>query len=873
MSMRPERMTTKSRAAFQDAIGRASRLGNPELQPEHLLLAMLDQDGGVAAPLLQKAGADVAALQGAVRSRVEAYPRVSGGAEPGLSRRTLDVIRRAEDEAKQLKDEYISVEHYLLAAARHDREVMGLFEQFGRIGYEKLLSALASVRGSQRITDQDPEGKFQALEKYCRDLTEAARRGKTDPVIGRDEEIRRVMQVLSRRTKNNPVLIGEPGVGKTAIVDGIATRIVRGDVPESLKNKRLCALDMGALVAGSKYRGEFEERLKAVLKEVEASQGQIILFIDELHTIVGAGAAEGSMDAANLLKPALARGELRCIGATTLDEYRKRIEKDPALERRFQPVFVSQPTVADTIAILRGLKERYEVHHGIRIQDAALIAAATLSDRYVTDRFLPDKAIDLVDEAAAKIKMESDSMPAEIDAVTRKLTQLQIEAQALKKERDPASKARLEDVKRQIAEIEESSSAMRAQWQREKEVIDQIRKAQPEIEKLRHAAEEAQRKGDLGQAAEIGYGKIPELEKRIEELRKTLAKVQEKTSYLREEVTDQDIAAIVSKWTGIPVAKMMRGEMHKLLHMEEELKKRVIGQEAAVEAVANAVRRSRAGLGDPNRPIGSFLFLGPTGVGKTELARALAEFLFDDERAMIRLDMSEYMEKHAVARLIGAPPGYVGYEEGGQLTEPVRRRPYSVILFDEVEKAHGDVWNVLLQVLDDGRLTDGQGRTVDFKNTVIILTSNLGSAHIQAIDEKQGLDAGARRELVRRAVLDEVRRVFRPEFLNRLDEIVVFNGLGQSQIRHIVDIQLQRFAARLQGRDLSLELTERAKDLVAQRGWDPQYGARPLKRAIQHHLEDALARKVLAGEFPPGTRILVDVGSGGELSFAARMKN
>jgi ATP-dependent Clp protease ATP-binding subunit ClpB len=866
-------MTTKSREAFQAAIDRASRFGNPEVQPEHALATMLEQEGGIAAPLLQKAGADLSQVRAALAAKLEGLPRASGGAAAGVSRRTEELDRRAHDEAKQLRDEYVSVEHYLLAAAKHDREVSALLSQSGGVTYEKLLAAAAEVRGTQRITDPEPEAKFQALEKYCRDLTDAARKGKIDPVVGRDEEIRRVMQVLSRRTKNNPVLIGEPGVGKTAIVEGIAQRIVRGDVPESLKNKRLCALDMGALVAGAKYRGEFEDRLKAVLKEVEASQGQIVLFIDELHTIVGAGAAEGAMDAANLLKPALARGELRCIGATTLDEYRKRIEKDAALERRFQPVMVSQPTVDDTIAILRGLKERYEVHHGIRIQDAALVAAATLSDRYVSDRFLPDKAIDLVDEAAAKIKIEVDSMPAEIDAVQRKLTQLQIEQQALKKERDPASKARVEEVKRQIAELEESASAMRAQWQREREVIDQIRKAQPEIERLRHEAEQAQRSGDLGRAAEISYGRIPELERKIEEQRKLLAKVQEKTSYLREEVTEQDIAAIVSKWTGIPVAKMMQGETQKLLHMEEQLKTRVVGQDEAVEAVSNAVRRSRAGLGDPNRPIGSFLFLGPTGVGKTELARALAEFLFDDERSMIRIDMSEYMEKHSVARLIGAPPGYVGYEEGGQLTEPVRRRPYSVVLFDEIEKAHGDVWNVLLQVLDDGRLTDGQGRTIDFKNTVLILTSNIGSAHIQAISEKPGLDAASRREQIRRAVLDEVRTVFRPEFLNRLDEYVVFNRLDRAQMRTIVDIQLKRFAARLERRELRLDVTERAKDLLAEEGFDPIYGARPLKRAIRRKLEDPLAKKVLAGEFPAGTRVVVDQGPAGDLSITARMQN
>jgi len=864
--MRPDKMTTKSQEALRTALDAAGRKGNPEIVPEHLFLAMLAQEGGVASPLIQKAGGDITRLEEALGRYLEKLPRVTGGAEPGLSRRSLELIRKAEDEAKALKDDFVSVEHFVLAGAKNDREIQSALESTGGVSYEKLLGALASVRGSQRVTDKDPEGKFQALEKYCRDLTQAARQGKSDPVVGRDEEIRRVMQVLSRRTKNNPVLIGEPGVGKTAIVEGIAQRIVNGDVPESLKNKRLVSLDMGALVAGAKFRGEFEERLKAVLKEVEAAAGQIVLFIDEIHTIVGAGAAEGSMDAANLLKPALARGELRCVGATTLDEYRKRIEKDPALERRFQPVFVSQPTVEDTIAILRGLKERYEVHHGIRIQDAALVAAATLSDRYVTDRFLPDKAIDLVDEAAAKIKMEVDSMPAEIDAVSRRLTQLRIEEQALNKERDAASKARLHDLKSEVADLEESAKGMKAQWLREKEIIVDIRAAQPKIEQLRADADAAQRQGDLGKAAEIRYGTLPELEKKIEELRQNLTKVQEKTAYLKEEVTDQDIAAVIGKWTGIPVNKMLEGEMAKLLRIEEALRGRVVGQEEAIEAVANAVRRSRAGLGDEKRPIGSFIFLGPTGVGKTELARALAEYLFDDERAMIRLDMSEYMEKHAVSRLIGAPPGYVGYDEGGQLTEPVRRRPYSVILFDEVEKAHADVWNVLLQVLDDGRLTDGQGRTVDFKNTVIILTSNIGSVHIQGIEEQRDLSKDEKRTKIRDAVMGDVRKSFRPEFINRLDEIVVFHSLEQNDIRRIIDIQLERFKERLQKREISVDLTTAAKDVLASEGWDPLYGARPLKRAIRKHLEDAFAKKVLAGEFPPGTRVGVDAANG-ELTF------
>jgi ATP-dependent Clp protease ATP-binding subunit ClpB len=864
-------MTTKSQEAIRDAVDLASRRGNPELYPEHVVRAMLEQEGGVALPLFQKAGGDPAALGRRLDERIESFPRVTGGAEPSLGRRTNEMLRRAEDEAKALKDDFVSVEHFLVALAKQDREIQALFEAAGGVTADKLLKALASVRGAQRVTDRDPEGKFQALDKYCRDLTDAARKGKVDPVVGRDEEIRRVMQVLSRRTKNNPVLIGEPGVGKTAIVEGIAQRIVRGDVPESLKNKRLCALDMGALVAGAKYRGEFEDRLKAVLKEVEAARGSIVLFIDEIHTIVGAGAAEGSMDAANLLKPALARGELRCIGATTLDEYKKRIEKDAALERRFQPVYVSQPTVADTIAILRGLKERYEVHHGIRIQDAALVAAATLSDRYISERFLPDKAIDLVDEAASKIKMEVDSMPAEIDAVQRRLTQLQIEQEALKKERDAGSKARLTDIKKEISDLEESISAMKAQWMREKEIIEEIRQMAPKLEALRTDAESAQRRGELGTAAEIRYGKIPELEKGIEEKRRQLAKVQEKVAYLKEEVTDADIASIVSKWTGVPVSKMLEGEMHKLLHMEENLRRRVVGQEEALTAVANAVRRSRAGLGDPKRPIGSFMFLGPTGVGKTELARALAEFLFDDERAMLRLDMSEFHDKYTVSRLIGAPPGYVGYEEGGQLTEPVRRRPYSVILFDEVEKAHPDVYNVLLQVLDDGRLTDGQGRTVDFKNTVIILTSNIGSHHIAAIDEKD-LPEADKAELIRRAVLEDVRKAFRPEFLNRLDETVVFHRLQREHIHAIIDIQLRRFAERIEKRDLSVELTPTAKDFLAEVGWDPQYGARPLKRAIQRYLEDPLARHVIAGDFPPGTKLRVERGPDG-LTFAPLLAN
>ena len=869
--MRPDKMTTKAQEAVRAAADLASRRGNPELYPEHLIRAIIDQDGGIGGPLVQKAGADPATLVRLLDAKIDTFPRVSGGAEPNLARRTLTLLQKADDEVRALKDDFISTEHLLLAGAKVDKDVQGVLEKVG-LTYDKVLAALATVRGSQRVTDRDPEGKFQALEKYTRDLTEMARNGKIDPVIGRDEEIRRTIQVLSRRTKNNPVLIGEPGVGKTAIVEGIAHRIVRGDVPESLKDKRLVALDLAAMVAGSKFRGEFEDRLKAVIKEIEAAQGKIILFIDELHTLVGAGSAEGSMDAANMLKPALARGELRCIGATTLDEYRKRIEKDAALERRFQQVLVSEPSVEDTISILRGLKEKYEVHHGIRIQDSALVAAAMLSNRYITERFLPDKAIDLVDEAASKIRMEIESLPTPIDEVERNLMKLQIEEQALKRESDKQSKARLEELKREVAELLEKRDAMRAQWMREKELIKELRDLQQKVEELRQEETQAQRSGDLGKAAEIHYGKIPEVQKKLEEVRATLGQVQSRQSYLKEEVTEEDIAAIVSKWTGIPVSKMLQSEMQKLLQLEQALSMRVVGQEDAIRAVANAIRRSRAGLGDERRPIGSFMFLGPTGVGKTELARALAEFLFDDERAIVRLDMSEYGERHAVARLIGAPPGYVGYEEGGQLTEPVRRRPYSVVLFDEIEKAHPDIWNTLLQVLDDGRLTDGQGHTVDFKNTIIILTSNLGTPAAAAIEESTKLPPEDKAELVRRAVLEEVRKQFRPEFLNRLDDLTVFRRLSREQMTTIVDIQLKLFEKRLARRGLGLTISAQAKDFLVEQGWDPQYGARPLKRAIQRYVEDELAKKILGGELQQGD--VVAIGKSGDaLTFGKAQLN
>jgi ATP-dependent Clp protease ATP-binding subunit ClpB len=865
--MQMDRMTTKSREALSAAMDLALRQGHPELQPSHLMLAILGQKDGVGPALVERAGASPRALEAVFRGQTEALPKVSGGASPNLSRKALNLLTKAEDEAKRLKDDFVSVEHFLLAAAAHDKDIQAIFDRHG-LSYDKLLRALSEIRGSQRVTDQDPEGKFQSLEKYTRDLTRLAHENKIDPVIGRDEEIRRVLQVLSRRTKNNPVLIGEPGVGKTAIAEGIAQRIATGDVPESVKDKRLLALDLAALVAGAKYRGEFEDRLKAVLKEIEAGRGSIILFIDELHTLVGAGAAEGAMDAANMLKPALARGELRAIGATTLDEYRKHIEKDAALARRFQPVMVDQPTVEATIAILRGLKERYEVHHGIRIRDAALVSAATLSHRYITERFLPDKAIDLVDEAASKIKMEIDSLPFEIDQLERRLMQLRIEEQALKRERDDASKERLQQLSREIAELSATRDAARANWMREKENITKVREKAKAIEDLRAQEEQARRQGDLGKAAELQYGSIPALEKEIAELRAELARLQgDSGGYLKEEVTEEDIAAVVAKWTGIPVSKMLESEMQKLLRMEDDLRRRVVGQDDALVAVANAVRRSRAGLSDERRPIGSFIFLGPTGVGKTETARALAEFLFDDERAMIRIDMSEYMEKHTVSRLIGAPPGYVGYDEGGQLTEKVRRRPYSVVLFDEIEKAHPDVFNTLLQLLDDGRLTDGQGRTVDFKNTVVIATSNIGSDSLARVEDRGEDPEGTLREL-RVVAMEALSRHFRPEFLNRIDETVVFRRLGRAQIRRIVDIQLGGLQARLQRRGLSLLVRDEAKDLLAGVGFDPQFGARPLKRAIQRHLEDPLARRVLAGEFMPGSTIVVSAENG-ELALSA----
>ena len=844
------KLTLRSRQAVTDAQALASQRNHQVIEPDHLLFSLLSDPEGVIYPLLHALGTSPRAVRDPLEERLDRMPKVYGPAqEPTLSPATRHVLERAFAEATTLGDEYVSTEHLLLAMLEGASDVARLLGEAG-LGRENVLQALAEVRGRQRVTDENPEDKYQVLERYGRDLTELARQGKLDPVIGRDDEIRRTIQVLSRRTKNNPVLIGEPGVGKTAIAEGLARRIVEGDVPEGLKGKRIVALDIGSLVAGTKYRGEFEERFRAVLREIAASEGQIITFIDELHTVVGAGAAEGAVDAGNMLKPMLARGELRAIGATTLDEYRKHIEKDPALERRFQPVLIGEPSVPDTVGILRGLKERYEVHHGVRIKDEALVAAAVLSDRYVSGRFLPDKAIDLIDESASRLRIEIDSMPTEIDEVERRARQLEIERAALKKESDDASRERLWRIEAELADLEEELTSMRAHWDREREHITRIRELKSETEDLRGEAERAERDGDLERAAELRYGRLRELDTELDRENGALAEVQAERKMLKEEVDEEDVAEVVSKWTGIPVSRLMEAEVAKLVRMEEALHDRVVGQDEAVRAVANAIRRARAGLSDPNRPIGSFVFLGPTGVGKTELARALAEYLFDDERAMVRIDMSEYQERHAVSRLVGAPPGYVGYEEGGQLTEAVRRRPYSVILLDEVEKAHQDAFNILLQVLDDGRLTDGQGRTVDFRNTAVIMTSNLGSHWF--FDET--LAPGERRE----RVLAEMRGAFRPEFLNRLDEVIVFEPLDKGEIARIVDIQVRDLARRLAARKLEIELSPGAREYLAEKGYDPSFGARPLKRLIQREIQDPLAMQLLSGELSEGVRVVVD---------------
>jgi ATP-dependent Clp protease ATP-binding subunit ClpB len=861
MAIRPEKMTLKSQEALRAAQEIAQERRHQELAPEHLLLALIKQADGVVPPVLQRAGVRPETIESALGQALDGLPRVEGG-EMRLSARLGKVFDAAWKEAQGLKDEYISAEHLLMALAEEKEGAAGKILRDAGLTRANILTILQTVRGSQRVTDPEPEGKYQALEKYCRDLTASARAGKLDPVVGRDEEIRRVMQVLSRRTKNNPVLIGDPGVGKTAIVEGLARRVIEGDVPEGLKNKRVLSLDMGALIAGAKFRGEFEERLKAVLKAITESQGEVILFIDELHMVVGAGAAEGAADAANMLKPALARGELRCVGATTLDEYRKHIEKDPALERRFQPVLVGEPSVQDTIAILRGLKERYEVHHGVRIQDSALVAAATLSERYISDRFLPDKAIDLVDEAASRLRLQIDSLPVELDQVERRRMQLEIERQALTREKDGASKERLKKVDEELAALKEQGTGLRAHWENEKASIRRIREAKEKLDALRTEAERDQRRGNLQRVSEIRYGLAPALEKEIEGENRKLNELQKRQRMLKEEVDPEDIAQVVSSWTHVPVSRMLESERERLLHMEERLARRVVGQKEAISAVSNAIRRARAGLQDPNRPVGSFIFLGPTGVGKTELARALAEFLFDSEQAMVRIDMSEYMEKHAVSRLIGAPPGYVGYDEGGQLTEAVRRRPYSVILFDEIEKAHHDVFNILLQALDEGRLTDGHGRTVDFRNTLIIMTSNIGSQRIQEA-------GGEMTEQVETAVREMLRGHFRPEFLNRVDESIIFHALGLKDIERIVDIQMDRLRKLLGDRRLELEITPEAKERIAGEGYDPVFGARPLKRVIQQQIQNELAVRLLRGEIAEGDRVKIDMKNGA-LVFSRR---